>query len=119
NGNRAGPARAGGGSPGRRADGAGAAQRTRVASYVGSLRLPRRQALQSAIHPDQECAMLVDDIEGIRRILSSYKTVAMVGLSANWHRPSNFAAKYLLDHGFRVIPVNPAYDEVLGQRCYP
>lgn len=63
--------------------------------------------------------MPVDDIEGIRRILSSYKTVAMVGLSANWHRPSNFAAKYLLDHGFRVIPVNPAYDEVLGQRCYP
>lgn len=63
--------------------------------------------------------MPVDDIEGIRRILSSYKTVAMVGLSANWHRPSNFAAKYLLDHGFKVIPVNPAYDEVLGQRCYP
>src|SRR5690554_3679153 len=71
---------------------------------VGRHRLPRRQALQSAIHPDQECAMPVDDIEGIRRILSSYKTVAMVGLSANWHRPSNFAAKYLLDHGFRVIP---------------
>ncbi len=63
--------------------------------------------------------MPVDDIEGIRRILATYKTVAMVGLSANWHRPSNFAAKYLLDHGFTVIPVNPAYDEVLGQKCYP
>ena len=63
--------------------------------------------------------MPVDDIEGIRRILATYKTVAIVGLSANWHRPSNFAAKYLLDHGFTVIPVNPAYDEVLGQKCYP
>jgi len=63
--------------------------------------------------------MPVDDIEGIRGILANNKTVAMVGLSANWHRPSNFAAKYLLDHGFKVIPVNPAYDEVLGQKCYP
>ncbi len=63
--------------------------------------------------------MPVDDIEGIRRVLNDYKTVAMVGLSANWHRPSNFAAKYLLDHGYRVIPVNPAYEEVLGQKCYP
>ena len=34
----------------------------------------------------------------------------------NWHRPSNFAAKYLQDHGYRVIPVNPMYDEVLGER---
>ena len=43
----------------------------------------------------------------------------MVGLSANWYRPSYFAAKYMLDHGYRVIPVNPSYQEVLGQKCYP
>jgi predicted CoA-binding protein len=43
----------------------------------------------------------------------------MVGLSANWYRPSFFAAKYLLDHGYRVIPVTPTYEEVLGQKCYP
>ena len=43
----------------------------------------------------------------------------MVGLSAKWHRPSYFAAKYLLDHGYRVIPVNPNYDEILGEKCYP
>ncbi len=55
----------------------------------------------------------------IRRILSESKTVAMVGLSGNWYRPSYFAAKYLLDHGYQVFPVNPNYDEVLGQKCYP
>ena len=43
----------------------------------------------------------------------------MVGLSANWYRPSFFAAKYLQEHGYRVIPVSPRYDEVLGERCYP
>jgi len=62
--------------------------------------------------------LIVDDIPGIRRILQDSRTVAMVGLSANWYRPSFFAAKYLQDHGYRVIPVNPRYDEVLGERCY-
>ena len=61
----------------------------------------------------------VDDIAGLRRILAQHRTIAVVGLSANWYRPSYFAAKYMLDHGYRVIPVNPAYGEVLGQRCYP
>ncbi len=55
----------------------------------------------------------------IRRVLEESKTIAMVGLSANWSRPSYFAAKYLLDRGYEVIPVNPNYDEVLGQKCYP
>ncbi|MCY3768417.1 MAG: CoA-binding protein [Gammaproteobacteria bacterium] len=59
------------------------------------------------------------DTNKIREILLNSKTVAMVGLSAKWHRPSYFAAKYLLDKGYRVIPVNPNYDEILGQRCYP
>ena len=58
------------------------------------------------------------DIQDLRRILVDYKRVAMVGLSTDWSRPSNFAAKYLLDHGFEVIPVNPKYDEILGQKCY-
>jgi len=62
---------------------------------------------------------IVDDIAGLRRILTRSRTLAVVGLSASWFRPSNFAAKYMLDHGYRVIPVNPRYGEVLGQRCYP
>ncbi len=63
-------------------------------------------------------SLVTDDIEGIRRILSEVKTVAVVGLSANPVRPSYFAAKYLQQHGYRVVPVNPAYDEVLGEKCY-
>lgn len=59
------------------------------------------------------------DIATLRAILENYKTVAIVGLSKNWQRPSNFAAKYLQEHGYRVIPVNPVYEEVLGEKCYP
>jgi uncharacterized protein len=60
----------------------------------------------------------VTDIKDLRRILNNYKRVAMVGLSDDWSRPSNFAAKYLLHHGFEVIPINPKYSEILGQKCY-
>ena len=59
------------------------------------------------------------DISTLRRILGTCRTIAVVGLSANWYRPSYFAAKYMQDHGYTVIPVNPAYPEVLGQKCYP
>jgi len=59
------------------------------------------------------------DIPTLRRILRDNKSIAVVGLSANWYRPSFFAAKYLIDHGYNVIPVTPRYDEILGQKCYP
>jgi predicted CoA-binding protein len=58
------------------------------------------------------------DINKLRRILKTSKTLAVVGLSANWYRPSFFAAKYMQEHGYRIIPVNPAYTEVLGEKCY-
>lgn len=61
----------------------------------------------------------MSDIPTLRRILRENQNIAVVGLSSKWHRPSNFAAKYLLDHGYKVFPVNPSHDEVLGQRCYP
>ncbi len=60
----------------------------------------------------------MEDIVTLRRILTQSKVIAIVGLSANWYRPSFFAAKYLQDHGYRIIPVNPRYDEVLGETCY-
>ncbi len=63
--------------------------------------------------------LIMTDTNEIRRIFLEIQTVAMVGLSANWYRPSYFAAKYLIDHGYRVIPVNPNYKEILGEVCYP
>jgi len=60
----------------------------------------------------------MDDINTLRRILRASRVLAVVGLSAQWHRPSNFAAKYMIEHGYRVIPVNPRYKEILGQKCY-
>ncbi|HTT36031.1 MAG TPA: CoA-binding protein [Burkholderiales bacterium] len=60
-----------------------------------------------------------EDINTLRRILKQNHTIAIVGLSANWWRPSYFAAKYLQEHGYRIVPVNPQYQEVLGEKCYP
>ncbi len=56
----------------------------------------------------------------IRGILNTVKTIAMVGVSANDSRPSYFAFKYLLERGYRMIPVNPGLTgkELLGQRVY-
>lgn len=59
------------------------------------------------------------DSDQIRRVLRENKTLAVVGLSANEMRPSYFASKYMQDHGYRIIPVNPRYDEILGEKCYP
>ncbi|MBC8476104.1 MAG: CoA-binding protein [Gammaproteobacteria bacterium] len=59
------------------------------------------------------------DIETLRRILDASHIIAVVGLSANWWRPSYFAAKYMQDHGYRIIPVNPNYKDILGETCYP
>jgi uncharacterized protein len=60
----------------------------------------------------------MDDITTLRRILGENRVIAIVGLSADWYRPSYFAAKYMMEHGYRVIPVNPKYREILGNRCY-
>jgi predicted CoA-binding protein len=61
---------------------------------------------------------MADDIPTLRRILSECRTVAVVGLSAEWHRPSYFAAKYLQAKGCRIVPVNPRYPQILGETCY-
>jgi uncharacterized protein len=60
----------------------------------------------------------MDDINTLRRILRESRTIAVVGLSADWFRPSYFAAKYMQEHGYRIIPVNPRYPEILGEKCY-
>ena len=60
----------------------------------------------------------MDDINTLRRILKDTRVIAVVGLSADWYRPSYFAAKYMQEHGYRIIPVNPRYESVLGEKCY-
>ncbi|TMI39998.1 MAG: CoA-binding protein, partial [Betaproteobacteria bacterium] len=55
----------------------------------------------------------MDDINALRRLLRESRVIAVVGLSADWYRPSYFAAKYMQEHGYRVIPVNPKYGEIL------
>ncbi len=59
------------------------------------------------------------DIPTLRRILRDNRRVAVVGISAEWHRPSFFVGKYLLEHGYTMIPVNPKYRDILGRPCYP
>jgi len=61
----------------------------------------------------------MNDINTLRRVLRESRTLAVVGLSADWFRPSYFAAKYMQEHGYRIIPVNPKYSEILGEKCYP
>ena len=61
---------------------------------------------------------MTDDIPTLSRILKSCRTIAVVGLSAEWHRPSYFAAKYMQQHGYRIVPVNPRYDSILGEPCF-
>lgn len=54
----------------------------------------------------------------LRRILTACRTIAVVGLSADASRPSHGVARYLKQQGYRIVPVNPRYEVVLGERCY-
>jgi len=59
-----------------------------------------------------------DDSEKLKRILNTSRIIAVVGLSTQWHRPSYFAAKYMQEHGYRVIPVNPTAEAIMGEKSY-
>jgi predicted CoA-binding protein len=64
-------------------------------------------------------AFRVSDEEA-QKIMKAYKTIAVVGLSAHPEKPSHFVPKYLKEHGYRIIPVNPtAQGEILGETVYP
>jgi len=62
--------------------------------------------------------MPINSDEGIRELLSSTKTIALVGASPNPQRASHSVMHYMLDLGYRVIPVNPNEKEILGQKVY-
>lgn len=55
----------------------------------------------------------------IRELLAAAKTIAVVGLSTEKTKASNMVASYLQDEGYRIIPVNPRAEEILGEKCYP
>lgn len=55
----------------------------------------------------------------ISKLLQEAKTIAVVGISHKAHRDSHKVARYLMQAGYQMIPVNPKYREVLGETCYP
>jgi predicted CoA-binding protein len=57
--------------------------------------------------------------EEIKGILENNRTIAVVGLSTDPDRDSHRVAKYLQEHGYQIVPVNPKADEILEQKCYP
>lgn len=63
-----------------------------------------------------------DTISTLRRVLAECRTLAVVGLSPQWHRPSFFAAKYMQAHGWRIVPVNPLVAKeggsILGEKAH-
>jgi uncharacterized protein len=64
-------------------------------------------------------AVVTPEDEELRLLLGDARTVAVVGLSSKPNRPSYGVAAYLERHGYRIVPVNPNEDEVLGERAYP
>lgn len=62
--------------------------------------------------------MLINDDAGIKEILKTCKTVAIVGCSTNPERPAHYVPKLLQRMGHRIIPVNPQESEILGEKCY-
>jgi predicted CoA-binding protein len=75
-------------------------------------------AAASATPAGLDLAAYQDPTE-IQRVLHRSRTIAVVGLSKNELRASNFVGYYLHRHGYRVIPVNPRETEILGETCYP
>jgi predicted CoA-binding protein len=55
----------------------------------------------------------------LRSVLQQARTIAVVGLSADSSKPSYLVSKYMQEHGYRIIPVNPKYQQILGEKCYP
>ena len=77
------------------------------------------QATEACVIPAEGADGIAYTDEHLVQIYRTARTVAMVGASPNWNRPSYFVMKYLQRKGYRVIPVNPYETEVLGERAYP
>ncbi len=64
----------------------------------------------------EELSQETDDIE---ELLEEIRTIAVVGISRNQHKDSYFVGRYLQNAGYKIIPVNPGADEILGEKAYP
>lgn len=73
--------------------------------------------LNSALSPELRARYQNPNL--IRNVLRESKTIAIVGLSSNPQKASHFVATYLQYEGYRIIPVNPGLDEILGEKAYP
>ncbi|MCF6187410.1 MAG: CoA-binding protein [Desulfobulbaceae bacterium] len=63
--------------------------------------------------------IVLPPVERLRKIFADTKNIAVVGLSPKENRPSNQVARYLLEAGYTIIPVNPGQKQILGRKCYP
>lgn len=61
---------------------------------------------------------MLTNLQEIKNILQEAKTIAIVGLSPKENRPSNMVARYLMEAGYRIIPVNPGQSEIMGEKCF-
>ena len=73
--------------------------------------------LNSSLTPEQRARY--QDVAQINELLDSAKTIAIVGLSCDRQKASYFVAGYLKDEGYRIVPVNPKADVILGEKVYP
>jgi predicted CoA-binding protein len=73
--------------------------------------------LNTSLTPEQRARY--QDVAQINRLLDASKTIAIVGLSSDRQKASYFVAGYLKDEGYRIVPVNPKADTILGEKVYP
>lgn len=62
--------------------------------------------------------MVTEQDSAVKGLLQDSRVIAVVGLSPDNEKPSNMVARYLRSKGYRIIPVNPGQDEILGEKCY-
>jgi uncharacterized protein len=74
-------------------------------------------SLNTVLSPEQR--ERYQNTKRIRELLGSARTIAVVGLSTESTKASNMVASYLQDEGYRIIPVHPKAQQILGERCYP
>ena len=88
----------------------------RFVSGCGSS-IPSPIDLNASLTPEQR--KLYQNTEIIQSILTNSKTIAIVGLSKDEQKASNDVANYMRSAGYKIIPVNPGADSIMGERCYP